>query len=202
MINKIYIAWNDLDTIPEIKSSFKEFLQFFISNVKEFFDVLTGDSNSVYIAFILDSVEDDNFKVFTYYRDPISYRSRSYIDNKKKEYLTSNFTPFKTIVDPTNTNDIYICDDCKNENGYIDRIDDWNRYYNACLTVPIRMPLSNVSENNKFVYFGFITVDNKKGGYKNLQAVEALNSFADNLFNAFSFYNDLITYYNECNLKN
>jgi hypothetical protein len=67
---------------------------------------------------------------------------------------------------------------------------NYPEFYNATLVLPIRRNLKD--ENNKptseFDTFGFLCVDNKKGGFENEVAKNILSALADMLYCLFYLY--------------
>lgn len=155
----------------------KDFLSFFTTNVKNSFDCLTGNTCSVYIT-----IFDDKNKqlVHTYYRDPLSYTERTNIDLKYPVYDINLFTPFKYIMNKHTINTVFACDDCSNYSNFCDRNDNWNIYYNSCLTIPIRLRVNK--KKNRHHIIGFLTIDNKEGGLDNEIAKDVARTYADILY--------------------
>nr|WP_321485078.1 hypothetical protein [uncultured Draconibacterium sp.] len=188
LFDKFYSAMfegdNSDSSVQKMKSDFLQFLQFFVSNIRSYYNMLTKDNCSVYISIITETF-GERFKIKTYYRDPNSYVLRHACDQRIPEYLHSDFTPFKSILNTT-PETIYYCNDCKNA-IFSDWYDGWNKHYNACISVPIRIAIDDSDEHS---YIGFITVDNFKGGFETIQAQEPLKAYADLLYNLFALYDD------------
>lgn len=172
----------------------KDFMTFFTTNVKTSFDSLTGDKCSVYISLFDDY---DKKSVRTYYRDPLSYTERTNIDLQYPVYNISSFTPFKHILNECTIDSVFACDDCINYSNFCDRNDDWNTFYNSCISIPIRLRVNK--EANRHHVLGFLTIDNNKGGLDNQIAKSIARSYADCLYMVFCMYiiNDALIEENE-----
>lgn len=180
--------------IKTMEHKFRAFLQNYTENIRDSFNVLTQDRCSVYIS-LIDNRGEDWF-VKTFYRDPLSYRERTSIDLKTPEYNTKTFTPFKIIVDKKQN--VFACDNCITYPNFSDRNDDWQNYYNACLTIPIRLRLKKKDE---YIVMGFLTVDNKMGGLTTKTAVELLCSYSDSLYLPLCMFMDLKNFISEENYE-
>lgn len=77
-------------------------------------------------------------------------------------------------------NTVFACDDCSNYSNFCDRNDNWNIYYNSCLTIPIRLRVNK--KKNRHHIIGFLTIDNKEGGLDNEIAKDVARSYADILY--------------------
>jgi hypothetical protein len=97
----------------KISNSFHKFMLFALSNIKELFDILTGNECAVCIKIIVDEAS-----VKTFLRDPVSYRSRSEIDRKMQSFPIMGNTAFDVITNPQLSDTYYICNDLKNEDQY------------------------------------------------------------------------------------
>lgn len=182
--------------LATIASKFKGYLQNLTANVKGVFDVLTNDNScSVYISGIkidvcrTESGEQDRLLVNTIYRDPTSYRERTNIDMITPDYSVVDFTPFKMLMDRSLKCTSFACDDCSKYSNFRDRNHNWNKYYNACLCVPIRVRINKAKNEHQEI--GFLTVDNQKGGFENENAINLLCSYADILYMSWSMFSDL-----------
>lgn len=156
--------------------AFQKYFIFLLDNIKEIFDILTSDQCSVAIKLLVPDDNPELTSVKTHYRDSISFRERRSVDGKMKSYHYFENTAFKTIIREDYPNTFYYCNDLANEKGYVNKNSDWNKFYNACLVVPISMPTTK--EENK-VIIGFICVDNMKGGFDEAIAKNILASIAD-----------------------
>jgi len=196
LLSEIYeaIINKKIENYENIEGKWKQFLQFFVSNVKENFDILTEDPVSVYITLIDQDTTNDNYYAQTLYRDPISYSKRSIIDIDEGDYYNTNqFYPFNIILDERNTINEFVSDNCISHNSYYDRITDWQKYYNAILCVPIRkyVGTDDVKDMDYYDIIGFIVVDNFKGGFNNEIANQQLKGFADQLYYLLNMFSDL-----------
>jgi len=174
----------DYDKFENRKASFDKFLLYMIANIKEAFDVITGDVCSACIKML-----DENKNVRTKWRDPISYRSRSNIDKRLPEYPFWKNTAFRNILDP-GCPPYYISNNLSGENSYNNANPEWKALYNACLVIPIRLVTNEVTEEWSVV-LGFICVDNKNGGFDDKIALDFLASFGDLCFHLFKLFSDL-----------
>lgn len=165
---------NDMIDYLEIKHSSKEYFLFLLSNIKELFDVITKDECSVCIKMIID---ENNIK--TLYRDPVSFRTRSLIDNKLSIFPISSNTAFEKILDNFSES-YYISNDLSAEESYKNINSQWKKNYNAVLVVPVRIPI----DKEKFLVYGFLCVDNINGGFDQ-GSINLLSSIGDLLFNLF-----------------
>lgn len=187
VINEIHsdLISQDYDNFESRRTSFRMFIIYMLSNIKEVFDILTFDEVSVCIK-ILYEKEDELF-VKTFMRDNISYRERSDTENLLPEYPYYENTAFKNIMDIHCPDSYYLCNDLKKEITYSNINKKWSKYYNACLVVPIRLIISKHSSN----VIGFICVDNFEGNFDDRIAVDILASFGDNCFHLFNSFNEL-----------
>ncbi|MDE6009010.1 MAG: GAF domain-containing protein [Muribaculaceae bacterium] len=170
--------------LHENTAKLQKFMTFFMSNVKNIFDTITQDDCSVHISLFCD---DDSSSVFTLFRDPASETERTNVDLKYPKYRVDLFTPYKHIMSRRTIDPIFICNDCSKYDNYCDRNDNWKNFYNACISVPIRVRVDK--ENDVHNQIGFLTVDNNKGfsDYEQV-AINQLRAFADSLYMVFETY--------------
>ncbi len=187
VINEIHsdLIVKDYSHFESRKTSFRMFITYMLSNIKEIFDILTFDEVSVCIKILYK--EKEEFLVKTFMRDNISYRERSNTENLLSQYPYYENTAFKNIMDPHCPDSYYLCNDLSNDNVYHNINNNWNKYYNACLVVPIRLLVSKQESN----VIGFICVDNVDGNFDDKIAVDILGSFGDNCFHLFNLFNEL-----------
>lgn len=183
----------DESEIKALQYKFDNALINILSNIRDSFIILTGTRNcSVYISLI--DMEKSNFAkeeffVKTKYRDPLSYRKRRIIDDDHQSFDVKHFTPYKELLD-VNANISYFAEDnCMDRPNYTDIIDDWNKYYTACLSIPIRLRSSD-SSSGRVNILGFLSVDNKSGSLNNNLAIELLCNYADQLYILLAMYED------------
>lgn len=187
LYNKLYEKTTKAE-IEIIDNKFRGYLQNFTTNVKTAFDSFTMDKScAVYITFLRE--ENESILAQTGYRDPTSYTLRNNIDMQMPVYSAELFTPFKHLLDSRNNDSYFACDNCKEYPNFCDRNDDWNSYYNSCLTVPIRVRIDKT--NNIHNCLGFLTVDNKYGNLNNKDAITLLCSYADTLYMNIAILMDL-----------
>lgn len=159
------------------------FAHYMVANVKEVFDVLTGNDCAVSIKLL-----DTQGVIRTLIRDAISSRERSEIDRQLPEYRHDQNSAFEIILDEEANQSYYMSNDLKTEQSYNNANKNWNRYYNACLVAPIRYIIEMKEDGaEKSAVLGFICVDNKKGGFNEV-GKDVLASYADHCFHLFNFY--------------
>jgi len=176
VINEIHsdLISQDYSNFENRRTSFRMFIVYMLSNIKEVFDILTFDEVSVCIKILYK--EEEKFFVKTFMRDNISYRERSDTEKFLPEYPYYENTAFKNIMDIHCPDSHYLCNDLNKEKGYSNINKKWRKYYNACLVVPIRLIIGKHSSN----VIGFICVDNFEGKFDDRIAVDILASFGDN----------------------
>lgn len=169
----------------KIRAKFQKFLLFSLSNIKEAFDILTHDECSVCIKLIINDNE-----VKTYARDPVSYRERHDADLKLTTFPIRGNTAFDNITNPCHPDSTYISNDLSKEAIYINKNPNWNKCYNACIVVPIRILNSNASVP-EYRIIGFLCVDNLRGGFDRQICLNILASFGDLYYNLFEAFGTL-----------
>jgi len=189
--NKFFqdIVSGDFSHFHERQKSFEKFMFYFVGNIKQLFDIITGDKCSVSIKLIVPSSVQDkgNAHIETYIRDNISYRERGAIDRKLSKYPYFENTAFKLILSESEDANYFLSNNLSNEQGYNNKHDGWESYYNACIVVPIRLILSE----GTYLVIGFICVDNINGNFEEKIGLNILASYADSCFQLFSSYNEL-----------
>jgi ABC-type multidrug transport system fused ATPase/permease subunit len=179
----------DYTSLEDRKSSFQRFLDYMVSNIKQTFDMITGDACSVCIK-LLEQNKEGAWMVKTFIRDHISYRERSNTDTFLPEYNFQANTAFKNILDEYCPESFYMRNDLKSEykNGHYNNANkNWDKFYNACLVVPIRRIIDK--QNSTIV--GFLCVDNQKGGFEDKIGLNTLASFGDLCYHLFISFNEL-----------
>lgn len=97
--------------------------------------------------------KDGNELVITVYRDPDTYNKRTR-EIKRRLYDINGNTAFREIIEYDK--DAFIGNDLRNRDGYHNRNDEWQQFYNSACVVPIRY-LDKSRGIRK--YYGFITAD-------------------------------------------
>lgn len=153
---------------------------YFLDNVKEAFDILTGDECATNIKLTGRAAGggDHGILVKTYMRDTSSYKSRSYLDQRVGDFPYFASSAFKDIMDEHTTTNYFASDDLAEERGYISYHEDWQHFYNARIVMPLRHNAGNL----KFRYLGLLCIDNNNGGLSNETAVQMAAAFADMYF--------------------
>ncbi|MGP8051701.1 MAG: hypothetical protein ACLPYB_13980, partial [Desulfobaccales bacterium] len=197
LINNIYAdsSSQECENYETRVLSFHQFILYFVNNVKQLFDTLTRGRCSVCLKLITtDPKNDTGGLVRTFMRDSISYRERSNTDMRIPEFHVHENTAFKRILDNECPDSYYICNNLKEERGYINLNQDWQKYYNACLVVPIRILKSKMNgTKTQHIVIGFLCVDNLHGGFDDRIGLNILAAFGDSLFHLFVAFNDLKT---------
>lgn len=168
------------DFINEIEIDFGRYTDLVVSNIKDLFDVLTGDQTSVSIKVFdtfeendaSDSLEDEDIipddnildimYALTFTRDNVSKRVRETTDRILPVYKIVGNTAFKEIF-TSNSKSYYYCNDLKNNKDYENLNSYWSKYYNACLVSALAIAEDVGSEYNMIV--GAICIDNMNGGF-------------------------------------
>ncbi len=154
------------------KRELKIFFMRMLSNIKEVFDVYTGNACAACVKLLS---KDD---VSTYLRDDISSRERSRADNSPSLVRSFDYrrnTAFRKILSGA-IPAVYYSNDLLGEKDYENANPDWHKNYSATLVVPIRFVYDE--STGKSSVLGFICVDNKGGGFDDV-SVNILASFAD-----------------------
>ncbi len=186
---RIYQVQGGEDNLDKRKSSIEKFFFYLVENIKELFDILTKDKCSVCIKLIIPGSSDNDFLVRTYQRDSVSYRERSKIDASIPEYHHFENYAFKVIMDGKSPDVYFIQNDLANYKPYFNANENFEKYYNACMVVPIRIITKLLDDGRyKSVVLGFICVDNLKGGFDEEISLNLLASFSDLCFNLFNAY--------------
>lgn len=202
--SRMQIIYDDIinenyDQTLERQESFKKFLMYIVTNIKEIYDNITNQNCAITIKILeFESCKDDStdqnkkskpyhkFFVSTIYRDCISFRHRKkYADDNGHFELSSN-TAFDIIMSPHNNISYYCSNDLQNEHSYVNSNRHWKKLYNATLVVPIRTPnFDKGIYNGEYDVIGFITVDNLLGGFDDELSYNTLATIADNLYYVF-----------------
>lgn len=189
----------------KILRAFDSFLQTLLTNISHYFGHLTNDKCASCIKII-----NSDHKIKTFYRDPISYRLRKisdYIsDGRHFIYHVSDNFAFDVIIDDKFKQTTYICDDlkqAKSQGMYKNINQDWEKYYNACAVVPIRIRSSPSDEpGDQAKHLGFLCVDNFKGGFETRETKDFLSGFGDILYNLLEKYDQIVSLALEKGIEN
>jgi hypothetical protein len=174
-----------LEDYLDIKSSFQKFLLFALTNIKELFDILTGDACSVCIKII---VADKNVKTLS--RDPVSYRMRHETDNSLPSFPINGNTAFSIIVSDKVSDSTYVSNNLQSEEEYINLNGRWKKLYNACMVVPIRISYKD-GDSVRSNVIGFLCVDNMAGNFDKSNCLNLLSAFGDMFFHLLNLYGKL-----------
>jgi len=171
-----------------IQSSFKKYFMFLLANVKEVFDVLTGDDCSACIKLI-----DGDGDIQTFMRDPVSYRHRHQTDRDLHLFNSKGNTAFNLIASEDFSNSYYVNDDLNKDKSYTNSNTKWRDYYNASIVTPIRisLPAKSDEEEEESYIIGFLCVDNQKGNFNNETCINTLSAIGDLCFHLFYIYDAL-----------
>lgn len=186
IVHKMYFALEcqNYTDFEGIKSSFKAFMIYVLANIKEVFDVMTGDECAVCIKFL-----NEKLVVKTFMRDSVSYRRRAIADRTLPEYQYHENTAFSQILDARSPVSHYLSNNLLKETTYVNINKSWQNYYNATVVVPVRLIVQKNPEKSNIL--GFICVDNFKGNFRGEAAVDILASFCDSFFHLLTLFYDL-----------
>ncbi|MBU5635909.1 hypothetical protein KOM00_04105 [Geomonas sp. Red69] len=172
------------EQFEEVKSSFKQFMLFCMTNIKELFDIMTKDDCSVCIKVVINDSE-----VKTFIRDPVSYRIRKDADARLPVFPIHGNSAFDMLTG-VNPKNYYLSNSLNQEDEYTNLNKNWKKSYNASLVVPIR--ISYKEENGaEYRVIGFLCVDNMKGGFDHDICLNYLATIGDLFFNIFESYGKL-----------
>ena|GEM_PF-4649365 len=155
------------------------YLLYFLDNVKETFDALTGYNCSSCIKFLLPANVGGTGEILvkTYMRDACSYGKRKSSDAVLGEYNYKANTAFEYIMNSEVEDMHYISNNLRMETMYNTANNKYSRYYNATVVVPICLKKSDEPD----MVYGFLCVDNKRGGFDEIIAPAVLQAYADQL---------------------
>ena len=171
----------------ELNKNFDRFIDHLLENIRALFNKITGHQCAVTIK----AIDPENDKIYTYQRDGISDRERGKVDETLPSYDTSDNAAFHRILSRDFPHSLYVNDNLISafEKGeYFNRNPEWQRYYSACLVVPIRVFYKKTIGEEQFLIFGFLCVDNKGGGFENKLAENILSALGDSLYCLFYSY--------------
>ncbi|MGD0433946.1 MAG: hypothetical protein ABSA58_22920, partial [Acetobacteraceae bacterium] len=151
------------------------FLVHTLNRVSVLFSQYTGHRAHVSIKLL----DGPNKRLRTVARDQTSIDNRGAIDESLGWYSYEDNTAFNHILtDGAATH--FLCNHLKLMAAlgrYRNIRPDWKRYYAACLVVPITL-LSHGSAIDERSVWGFLTVDNRRGGFDATCSCALLQSFA------------------------
>lgn len=186
LIDTEYVP-EESDVIDILRIS-KQFYIYLANNIKDIFDLITGDICSVCIK-IIGSNEKDEVVISTLMRDTRSFRERKSKDSLFNEpFLWYENTAFKLILSNDTADTYYASDNLNLEQSYINANNNWANFYNATLVAPIRINLDD-SRYEKDLYsnvIGFVCVDNQIGRFNNRASIETMASIVDSLYQYFN----------------
>lgn len=175
--------------------AFDRFLLTLLANLSTCFNSITQDRCAACIKII-----NEEGRVRTFFRDPVSYRHRKKSDYNQDGtpfiYKVSDNSAFNRIIDTTVKKTTFFCDDLirleQSEEEYVNRNTEWRKLYKACAVVPIQSRFFNSKRiDNQSRVLGFLCVDNLKGGFETREVKDFLSGFGDILYNAFIKYGEL-----------
>lgn len=210
--SRMQIIYDDIinenfDQTIERQESFKKYLMYVLSNIKEIYDNITCQTCAISIKILeLESCQNEpsssgskgdscynKFMISTLYRDSVSFRHRNKYSEENNRFEVSSNTAFDIILSPNNNVSYYYSNDLQGEHSYINSNRHWKKLYNATLVVPIRTPIfSNGKYTGGYDVIGFITVDNFLGGFNDTLAYNALATIADNIYHVFILQSDFM----------
>lgn len=157
LINGMYsdLISNNASCINDRERSFQKYMMYFLINIKNVFNTLTGDDCSVCIKMVVPE-SNGGYSIETFMRDPDSYRQRSVADRESPRYPYNKNTAFLHILSPDYPDNFFICNDLADlsaNNQYQNINPRWKNYYNACLVVPIR--ISDETYKNTYICIWF-----------------------------------------------
>lgn len=185
----LYEAYDaDALKLLSIKSSFKKYFMFLLANIKEIFDIITGDDCAACIKLI-----DGDKNVQTFMRDPISYRSRHQTDKDLPLFHSKSNTAFNLIASEEFSDSYYVNDNLTGDKSYTNTNTRWRDFYNAAIVTPIRISLPTNKDNGEEESYllGFLCVDNQKGNFNNEVCINTLSAIGDLCFHLFNIYDSL-----------
>jgi hypothetical protein len=183
----------DKEKFDEISLELDDFLCKFATHICKVFNHYTGNVCHVAIKTL------NNGNVTTWIREKsVSESSRSSIDEALNIFPYEKNTAFKEIID--NENKYFYMNNWLSMSKFLRRYKNlnpqWKKYYRATLVVPITKYTHPQMINSDNVW-GFICVDNKKGGFDSGAAPYILSSFAQiclNIFDRVPNFNQPETY--------
>jgi hypothetical protein len=150
------------------------FLVHTLNRISVLFSRYTGRPSHVSLKLL----DGPNKRVRTVARDQVSVDNRGAIDESLGWYPWADNTAFDHILtDATAT--YYLSNHLKIMAAlgrYKNLRSDWKRYYAACLVVPITLLSHGAAVHDQSVW-GFLTVDNRKGGFDATCSCALLQSF-------------------------
>ncbi len=162
---------------------------FFTANLKRIMDHIVDDDCSVSIKLLTYGDDDRDLYVKTLVRDPLSYRKRKGIDSDLPSFPVKKNTAFNIIMSESDRRSFYVCDDLSSDPEYVNMNFERKKFYNATIVMPIGSPVENGASSSGR-YYGFICIDNMKGGFNDPSVIQFLASITDNLCNFYSIYGE------------
>ena len=178
-----------IETEKNIVGEFNQYCSDVMSNVKNLFDVLTGDESCVSIKLFNNDLDNslENTYVTTFMRDSICSRPRGIIDKSMPMYSVLHNSAFREILTGSNRS-YYYCNDLINNKDYDNSNSNWRKEYNACLVSALSVV--DIEERDYNIFIGALCVDNFKGGFDDQITHNALAT----IFDIFSYV--IFNYYN------
>lgn len=190
------------EVIERIEKNWGMFNLYFLDNIKNVFDTLTGKNNSVCLKMVrtelVQSVPEPRTAegdlsptremvktVRTLYRDTQSHRLRRENDVRLEKYVANSNSAFAHILSNDTRNFFYLSNDLAKDQSYVNTNPRWREFYNATMVSPVRIENftdPKPAETEKYITWGFLCVDSMKATYRQDVELELLEAFADLYF--------------------
>lgn len=160
--------------VSALTGEIDQFLTHSLNKISVLFTSYTG--RPVHVS--LKLLDGENKRIRTVSRDQLSAENRGGIDEAMEWYPFADNTAFDQIL--TNPGSAHYLENHLRFRAMIGKYKnarpDWRKYYRACLVVPITLATHAVAINEKTVW-GFLTVDNRGGGFDTTCGCPLLQSF-------------------------
>ena len=153
----------------------KEFYREFCNNLASTFSAIAGKQCQSSIKLI-----DDKDTVITIARDSSSI----FREDKGKHFSIQNNTAFHTIYNDSKRQSFLSNNLTALEKAYQNETENWWKYYNATIVVPIRWLHSH---NEKPILYGFLCVDSLNPVFNSSEHIQIMGTYADSLFNYINY---------------
>lgn len=170
----------EIRTFPEngdmraLSVEINRFLVHTLNRISVLYSEYTGSPSHVTLKFL----DGPNKRIRTVARGQTSTDDRGSIDEAMQWYPYQDNTAFTEILtDPNRA--FYLSNDLRREarrGRYKNARPDWQSYYRACLVVPITVATHAAAIDERSVW-GFLTVDNRGGGFDATCGCSLLKSF-------------------------
>lgn len=178
-------------------SEIKRYANIVLEQIKKAFDSLTEDKCATCLQIYYKSDGQGFGKVATLARDNESELKRKNSDYRFGEYDVKLSDALIKIVSNDYDDEHYVCDNLKESDDNI--FLGSQGYFNAILVVPIRRRMKDSEEQytQNFDTFGFLFIDNMKGGFNRADRIQLAEAMAGCLYCIFYMHNIFITERNE-----